>query len=99
MNNLLHPITFSIPIEKIIINIPNKLKLVSDLIPGKIETYIYNTEEDYYKEYQKSYFALTFKKGGWDCLRHYEIIANGCIPYFSEIEKCPNNTLHLFPKN
>jgi hypothetical protein len=98
MINLLHPITFSIPEEKITNYILNKTKIISDLIPGKIETYIYKNEHDYYEEYKKSYFALTFKKGGWDCLRHYEIIANGCIPYFYDIEKCPKNTLALFPK-
>jgi len=97
--NKLFPITFSIPEEKIINFIPNKEKILSSLIPGKLETYIYNNENDYYKEYQKSYFALTTKKGGWDCLRHYEIILNGCIPYFPIIEKCPENTLFLFPKD
>jgi FkbM family methyltransferase len=97
--NQLYPITFSIPKDKIINFIPIKNKLLSDLIPGKLETYIYNNENDYYKEYQSSYFALTTKKGGWDCLRHYEIILNGCIPYFPDIEKCPTNTLYLFPKD
>jgi hypothetical protein len=97
--SLLYPITFSIPEEKIINFIPSKNKILSDLIPGKLETYIYKNENDYYKEYQNSYFALTTKKGGWDCLRHYEIILNGCIPYFPNIEKCPENTLFLFPKD
>jgi hypothetical protein len=98
MINLLHPITFSIPDKKITKYIFNKTKIISDLIPGKIDTYIYINENDYYEEYKKSYFALTIKKGGWDCLRHYEIIANGCIPYFYDIENCPKNTLALFPK-
>lgn len=86
---MLHPITFSIPKDKIVLSIPLKTKNCSDLIPGKIETYIYQNEEDYYKEYQSSLFAITTKKGGWDCLRHYEIMANGCIPYFPNIEQCP----------
>jgi hypothetical protein len=42
---------------------------------------------------------MTIKKGGWDCMRHYEIIANGCIPYFPNIENCPQNTMALLPKN
>jgi len=95
---MLYPITFSIPEEKIINYIPSKTKLLSDLIPGKIETYIYNNEKDYYSEYRKSYFAITTKKAGWDCLRHYEILANGCIPYFPDLTECPENTLSLFPK-
>jgi hypothetical protein len=93
------PIGFSIPEEKITKIIPCKTKIVSNLIPGKIETYIYNTELDYYNEYKKSLFAITTKKGGWDCIRHYEILANACIPYFPNIEQCPKNTMTLFPKD
>jgi hypothetical protein len=96
---MLHPITFSIPEEKIVNYIKEKTKLLSSLIPGDISTYIYNTEEDYYKEYKQSYFATTTKKGGWDCMRHYEILANGCIPYFIDIESCPPNTMALLPKD
>ncbi len=96
---MLHPITFSIPKNKIVLEIPNKTKFCSSLIPGKLETYIYQTEEDYYKEYQSSFFAITHKKGGWDCMRHYEIMANGCIPYFPGIEHCPPNTMALLPKD
>jgi hypothetical protein len=74
------------------------VKILSDLIPGDIKTYIYNSEEDYYNEYKISYFAITKQKGGWDCMRHYEILANGCIPYFINIENCPKNTMSLLPK-
>ena len=95
---MLFPITFSIPYEKIVKGIPVKTKIISNLIPGKLETYIYNTEEEYYNEYKTSYFATTCKKAGWDCMRHYEILANGCIPYFIDIEKCPENTMALLPK-
>ena len=95
---MLNPITFSIPNEKIIKYLPNKTKLLAHIIPGVIETYIYDNEKDYYKDYQESYFAITKKKAGWDCLRHYEILANGCIPYFIDIDKCPQNTMSLLPK-
>ena len=96
---MLFPITFSIPKEKICDISIQKTKILSNLIPGNISTYIYNTEQEYYNEYQKSYFAITTKKGGWDCLRHYEILANRCIPLFKNINECPTNTLFLFPKN
>jgi hypothetical protein len=95
---MLCPITFSIPKEKIIGVYHVKTKILSNLIPGDTKTYIYNTEEEYYNEYKKSYFAITTKKGGWDCMRHYEILANGCIPYFINIEECPIKTMHLLPK-
>jgi hypothetical protein len=32
-------------------------------------------------------------------MRHYEIMANGCIPYFPDIEQCPPNTMALLPKD
>lgn len=57
------------------------------------------TEETYYQDYQKSYFGITMKKAGWDCQRHYEIIFNGCLPYFYDIEKCPETILTNWPKD
>jgi len=92
------PITFSIPEEKIVDVIPIKTKYQSSLIPGQIDTYIYQNEKDYYDQYKDSMFAITTKKAGWDCMRHYEILANGCIPYFPDIENCPSNTMALLPK-
>ena len=96
---MLYPIAFSIPEEKIVDNIQSKTKLLSSLIPGDTSTYIYDNETDYYNEYKQSMFAITIKKAGWDCMRHYEILANGTIPYFPDIEKCPPNTMALLPKN
>jgi hypothetical protein len=67
-----------------------------------MSTYIYNTEVDYYNEYRRSKFGLTWKKGGWDCTRHLEILANLCVPYFDkstfencglDINDCPQYTL------
>jgi hypothetical protein len=96
---MIHPISFSIPTEKIVNEKPKKTKMVSDLIPGVLSTYIYQNENDYYQEYQQSLFAITTKKAGWDCMRHYEIIANQCLPYFPNIEQCPVRTMELFPKD
>lgn len=95
---MLYPINFSIPKVKVSLTYNVKTKIISDLIPGISSTYIYNNEEEYYNEYKKSYFAITKLKGGWDCMRHYEILANGCIPYFIDIEKCPKETMTLLPK-
>ena len=96
--NNVFPITFSIPEEKMLHSIPKKTKLLSSLIPGDSNTYIYNTEKEYYEEYQKSCFAMTTKKAGWDCMRHYEIVANGCLPYFPNLEQCPLFTMYMLPK-
>lgn len=92
------PMQFSIPESKIVKEIPHKDKDFAFIIPGNLSTYIYKLESDYYKDYQRSYFAITCKKAGWDALRHYEILANGCIPYFVDIDNCPSNTMCFLPK-
>ena len=94
----IYPISFSIPEEDIVNDIPNKTKFQSNLIPGDLSTYIYENKETYNNEYKNSLFAFTYKKGGWDCARHYEILSNGCIPYFPTIEECPTNTMFLLPR-
>jgi hypothetical protein len=93
------PISFAIPEEKINKEAFKKNRFMSILNPCVRETYIYNNEFDYYKGYKDSYFGLTKKKGGWDCLRHYEILANDCIPYFPDLISCPVTTMMNFPKN
>jgi len=96
--NLL-PISFSVPKEKIIQEINNKpFFLIAPLIPGYKKTYIYNDEKSYNNMYEKSLFAITTKKAGWDCLRHYEILMNGCIPLFLNIKNCPELTCTNLPK-
>jgi len=102
------PITFSIPLEQVRKNPPEKTLDFAPLIPSPehLDTYIYSDEKSYYDDYNKSYFAFTSKKGhmedltsAWDCLRHYEIMAADCIPFFTNIEKCPEHTLYNFPKD
>ncbi len=95
---MLYPISFSIPACKIVAEVPEKTQMLAKIIPGKSETYIYKTEAEYYQDYKNSIFGITHKKGGWDCMRHYEILANGCIPYFTDLESCPETILTLFPK-
>lgn len=99
------PIHFAIPEESIRKIYSPKTYAFAPLVPVNhswnsehIQSYIYNDEEIYYQDYQKSWFAYTCKKGGWDCLRHYEILAAGCMPWFTDIEICPKNTLYRFPK-
>lgn len=96
---MLYPISFSIPACKIVQEVPVKKRYLSRMIPGNPESYIYETEEDYYQQYKDSLFAKTTKKAGWDCLRHYEILANGAIPYFPELPHCPPQTMATFPKD
>lgn len=92
------PIQFSISESKIVKEIPEKTEAFASIIPGVVSTYVYTKESDYYADYQRSYFAITSKKAGWDCMRHYEILANGCIPYFVDIDSCHPKDLSFLPK-
>lgn len=91
-----HPITFCIPEEKLIKELPFKTQDHSIIIPG--QPYNFDTEDEYYEEYQQSRFAVTCKKAGWDCLRHYEIMMNRCIPFFRGLEELPQHTMVHFPR-
>jgi hypothetical protein len=98
INCAIHPIQFSISEAKIVKTIPKKTKDFAFIIPRELDTYIYTEEEPYFQDYQRSYYAVTMVKGGWDCMRHYEILANGCIPYFIDLEKCHEKTMLFLPK-
>jgi len=94
-----NPIGFSIHESLVVKAVPKKKKLLAHIIPGKLETYIFTTQEEYNQDYQDSFFAVTCKKSGWDCFRHYEILANGCIPLFINLESIPKNIMTFFPKD
>lgn len=93
------PIAMAVPDQVLLPFRPiSKSQLFGCVYPGRPETYIFKKEDTYFYDYFKSYYGVTFKKGGWDCLRHYEILANRCIPYFIDLDKCPKNTLFNWPK-
>jgi hypothetical protein len=92
------PITFALPTNKLCTPNKNKTQEYATCIPGQPETYIFKSEQPYYEDYQKSYYGVTMKKAGWDCMRHYEILGNYCMPYFIGLEDCPKDTLTNFPK-
>jgi len=91
------PIHFAIPEIKITKTVLNKTQEYGSIIPGKSH-YKFNDENSYYTDYNKSYYGVTMKKAGWDCMRHYEIMSNHCVPYFLDIELCPKQTLTNLPK-
>lgn len=95
-----YPINFCLPRSYYVDSIPKKTKMFAHIIPGKLDTYIYgpNDEDKYHKDYQDSCFGVTMKKAGWDCNRHYEILINGCVPYFMGLENCPRTTMVPMPK-
>lgn len=93
-----YPICFGIPECKIVSKIPHKKLDFAKLIPGNSTTYIYNDETTYYQAYRDAYYGFTWKKGGWDCMRHYEILASGCMPYFTNLALSSANTMFRLPR-
>jgi len=77
--------------------IPDKTAILASCDPRFRASYTFQSESQYYRQYASSLFAVTTKKGGWDCMRHYEILANHCVPYFPNIISKPRSTMHSYP--
>lgn len=91
-----HPILNGDEVKKSRLLAPCDPRFRSSYIQSVKETgvnYTYTTEETYYQQYQESLFAFTTKKSGWDCMRHYEILAANCLPVFPEISTIPAMTM------
>jgi hypothetical protein len=95
----LRRISFSFPAEKIVTALPEKTKkfpvhIVDEEVAGRVENaktrYAFAAESEYYEDLQQSQFGITTKRGGWDCLRHYEIAANGAVICFKNLSKKPD---------
>ena len=97
-----YPTGFGIPIERIMpINLLIKDQLYQKTAPcdtlfepvrdmgGGYAHHKFTSEDEYYHDLSRSWFGLTCKKGGWDCLRHYEIIAAGTLLLFKDYLRKP----------
>lgn len=65
------------------VQIPN-IHLFEYKIPYNISDYIYKTEDEYYKEYQRTRFAKRDEKIEKACAIDYDILMNECITYYSD---------------
>ena len=92
------PISFSIPSRKVVSSPPTKLKLfpnhivdrdVVDHLGDRSDKYLFSQEREYYNDLQVSKFGITTKRSGWDCMRHYEIAANGAVVCFRDLDLKP----------
>jgi len=92
------PIAFSIPEEHLATGTEEKTQLlgshvvdpeVAALVQPEGTGYRFATQEAYFADLRASRFAVTTKKAGWECLRHYEIAAAGCVPCFRDLDRKP----------
>ena len=94
-------INFSIPDEKLRNEPIEKIKLFAKHVQCKEAykirfirdncemKYVFDNEESYYHDIAISKYAVTMQKGGWDCMRHYEIAANQTVPCFYKLNRKP----------
>jgi hypothetical protein len=101
VKNRVYPIHFGFPEEKIQTTLPKTRKLarVQPNWNGKKPNYIHVKEQDYYDDYRSSFFGRTTKKAGWDCMRHYEIMACRALPYWPDLPQCPPKICTNLPKS
>ncbi|MEA2155986.1 MAG: hypothetical protein QOE11_2126 [Solirubrobacteraceae bacterium] len=93
----LRPTAFSIPAEKIVDAPPAKDRdfathvVDAELAPlvGGRTSHPFADEDAYRADLQRARFGVTTKRDGWDCLRHYEIAANGAVPCFRDLGRKP----------
>lgn len=84
------PLSLSVPEDMILSRVPPKSKAFSRVIPGNLSSYFSVDEEKlFYEDIERSLFGWTCSKGGWDYIRHYEIIARGSLPLFLDISRLP----------
>jgi hypothetical protein len=94
----LRTINFAIPEEKIFTGEAVKTKEfpahivdveLAARLPSAGAGYKFSTEAEYYADLRAARFGITTKRAGWDCLRHYEIAANGAVPCFRDLALKP----------
>lgn len=98
--NIAKPISFSYPnfeLKKSSENLENKTQILAPMDPRFLSSYKFENEQEYYQQYEQSIFGTTIKKGGWDCMRHYEILSVKTMLYFPGIEHKPKLTMSNFP--
>ncbi len=87
------PISFSYPAALPLVTPEEQL---SPIIPGF--PYSFADSDAYLKEYSRASMALTFRKAGWDCFRHVEIMASGSIPLMPDAALIPPFAMIHYPK-
>ena len=100
LSRFVRPIAFSIPAEHLAPADEAKSSLLATHVVdpdvasvlGRDGTgYAFDREEDYFADLRRARFGVTTKKAGWDCLRHYELAASGCVPCFRDLADKPRD--------
>ncbi|MEI6828794.1 MAG: hypothetical protein WCK64_02935 [Synechococcaceae cyanobacterium ELA445] len=96
----IRPTSFSIPEDKLVdssrLDQPRPQRFpthivdpeVQELVGGQM-AYAFSSEADYNADLRRSRFGITSRRSGWDCLRHLELAANGCVLCFRDLTDKP----------
>lgn len=69
---------------------------MSEIVPG--EPYSFTEPSIYYQHYLSSSASVSFKKGGWDCFRHLEILSQDSLLVMPDARRIPLLTMVHYPK-
>lgn len=97
----IHPISFCVPESLLVCSIEDTLaqKKTMEAVYKPGDPYAFSTPEAYYQMYREAFFGMTKKKGGWDCFRHLEILACGCLPVYENLDNIPTTIMMFYPKD
>jgi len=93
-----YPIVIGLPAAAVVSCVPTKHRHFAPQKSRGAYSFTIAEEAEYKRSYRQSRFAVTTKKSGWDCLRHYEILGSGTAPYFERLEDASEGTLRHLPK-
>eukprot|EP00613_Pedinella_sp_CCMP2098_P076496 CAMPEP_0171935478 /NCGR_PEP_ID=MMETSP0993-20121228/32950_1 /TAXON_ID=483369 /ORGANISM="non described non described, Strain CCMP2098" /LENGTH=684 /DNA_ID=CAMNT_0012576405 /DNA_START=241 /DNA_END=2295 /DNA_ORIENTATION=+ len=103
----IRPLWIGVPAERVVGCVPRKsVPFARAQVTTHHEQYKFGAldEHEYHRSYRLAYFGSTRKKAGWDCMRHYEILAAGSIPWFTDWSRKLNTSVdspieHTVPEN
>lgn len=87
------PISFSYPFTLPLQEPSEQLSVITPGFP-----YSFTDNATYLATYAKSALGLTFRKAGWDCFRHVEILAAGAIPLMPDAAQIPPFAMVHYPR-
>jgi hypothetical protein len=112
---MLHPIQWGLPASFFVEAVGSKNRAFAQQIPLNKTSYVEKNwlepggaslqgtlnqaEMTYLMGYRESFFGVTRRRGGWDCLRHIEILASGCAPFWPDLALMPNSTGSFYPRD
>jgi hypothetical protein len=98
----LRPATFSIPADKLLdpaaLDQARPQRFPTHLIDPELQAlvggqtgYAFATEAAYRADLRRSRFGITTRRAGWECLRHLELAAQGCVLCFRDLDRKPTS--------